>query len=116
MRRRCWPRPWDCCRRPAWRRSPVSGKRIRGFYEPIHGTAPDIAGQNIANPIASILSVAMMLRYSLGLTEEAAALELVVDQTLAEGYRTRDIAAPGGQAVGTTDMGSHIIGALESGR
>ena len=95
---------------------PVSGKRIRGFYEPIHGTAPDIAGQNIANPIASILSVALMLRYSLGLTEEAAALELVVDQTLADGHRTQDIATPGGPTVGTTDMGSHITKALESGR
>ena len=82
---------------------PVSGERTPGFYEPIHGTAPDIAGQGIANPIGSILSVAMMLRYSLGLTEEAAWVERAVNQTLGDGARTRDIAAgrrPRGQHLG----------------
>ena len=58
---------------------PIEGRRISGFYEPIHGTAPDIAGQGIANPVASTLSVALMLRYSLGLTEEAASVERAVD-------------------------------------
>ena len=65
--------------------------RVHGLYEPIHGTAPDIAGQGIANPIAAILSAALMMRYSLGLTEEPAAVERSVDQALKDGYRTPDI-------------------------
>ena len=71
---------------------PVDGRPSVGMYEPIHGTAPDIAGKGIANPIGSILSMAMMLRYSLGLTEEAAAVERAVEQTLEGGLRTADIA------------------------
>ena len=94
---------------------PVSGERTPGFYEPIHGTAPDIAGQGIANPIGSILSVAMMLRYSLGLTEEAAWVERAVDQTLGEGARTRDIAAANEAAATTSEMADLVISALRTG-
>ncbi|MBI4340226.1 MAG: 3-isopropylmalate dehydrogenase, partial [Chloroflexi bacterium] len=88
------------------------GRRARGFYEPIHGTAPDIAGQGKANPIAMILSAAMMLRYSLGLPKEAEAVELAVEVALAAGYRTPDLAAPGERAVSTTQMGQAILDAL----
>ena len=91
---------------------PVAGRRTQGFYEPIHGTAPDIAGQGIANPVGSILSVALMLRYSLGLTEEAAGVERAVEQVLDQGYRTPDIAAEGSQRVSTTEMGDRIAAAL----
>jgi 3-isopropylmalate dehydrogenase len=91
---------------------PVAGRRMPGFYEPIHGTAPDIAGKGIANPVGSILSVALMLRYSLGLTEEAASIERAVEQVLDAGYRTPDIATPGTQKVSTTEMGDRIVGAL----
>ena len=93
---------------------PVSGERTLGFYEPIHGTAPDIAGKGIANPIGSILSVAMMLRYSLGLTEEAAWVDRAVDQTLGEGARTADIAA-GNPAASTSEMTDLVLSALRAG-
>ena len=85
-------------------------RRVVSLYEPIHGSAPDIAGQGIANPIGMVLSTAMMLRYSLGLDEEADAIEHAVDGVLAEGYRTHDIAADGGDVVGTTRMGDVISG------
>ena len=85
-------------------------RRVVSLYEPIHGSAPDIAGQGIANPIGMVLSTAMMLRYSLGLDEEADAVERAVDGVLAEGYRTPDIAADGGDVVGTTRMGDIISG------
>ena len=78
-----------------------------GMYEPIHGSAPDIAGQNKANPIATILSGGMMLRYTFGLTEEADAVENAVKAFLAKGYRTPDIAA-GKEAVGTKEAGDLI--------
>jgi 3-isopropylmalate dehydrogenase len=91
---------------------PVAGQRTRGLYEPIHGSAPDIAGQGIANPVASILSVALMLRYSLGLTEEAAVVERAVDQVLSQGARTADIAGPDVPQVTTVEMGSLIVQAL----
>jgi 3-isopropylmalate dehydrogenase len=91
---------------------PVTGRRIHGFYEPIHGTAPDIAGKGIANPIGAILSVALMLRYSLGLTEEAMSVEKAVAQVLESGYRTPDIATGDGIRVGTIEMGDHIVEAL----
>jgi 3-isopropylmalate dehydrogenase len=91
---------------------PVAGRRTPGFYEPIHGTAPDIAGKGIANPVGSILSVALMLRYSLGLTEEAASIERAVEQVLESGYRTPDIAVQGTRREGTAEMGNHIIDAL----
>ena len=79
-----------------------------GLYEPIHGSAPDIAGQGIANPLAMILSCAMMLRWSFGLYREADAVEAAVDETLAAGYRCRDIMAPGGILVGTEEMGDAV--------
>ena len=90
---------------------PVAGRKIPGFYEPIHGTAPDIAGQGIANPVASILSVALMLRYSLGLTEAAAAVERSVEQALTEGWRTPDIAGDRA-AVSTGEMGDRIVAGI----
>ena len=93
---------------------PVAGKRTKGFYEPIHGTAPDIAGQDKANPIGSILSVALLLRYSLGLSEEAVAVEKAVDEVLSAGHRTGDIADAGSNSVGTRDLGQRISDALES--
>ncbi len=91
---------------------PQDGARTPGFYEPIHGTAPDIAGQGIANPCGSILSAAMMLRYSLGLTEEAAAMERAVQTTLQQGYRTADIATASDTATGTTAMGDLVAAAI----
>lgn len=80
-----------------------------GVYEPIHGSAPDIAGRGIANPIATILSAAMLLRHSLGLEEEAAAIEAAVDAALADGLRTADLAAPGETPVGTSAFGQRVI-------
>ncbi len=87
-----------------------SGERsVRfGLYEPIHGSAPDIAGQGIANPLATILSCAMLLRWSLGLAAEADAVEAAVDAVLADGYRCRDIATPGCKIIGTAEMGDHV--------
>ena len=84
------------------------GATAPGLYEPIHGSAPDIAGQDKANPIATILSVAMMLRYSFHLADEANAVEQAVDTVLAEGYRTADIAKAGEKAIGTLEMGRLI--------
>ena len=91
---------------------PEPGKRAYGLYEPIHGTAPDIAGKGIANPIASILSTAMLLRYSLGLDEAAALIEDAVSRALADGYRSGDIASPGDDIIGTTAMGDIIVSLL----
>jgi 3-isopropylmalate dehydrogenase len=79
-----------------------------GLYEPIHGSAPDIAGQGIANPLATILAAAMLLRHSLQLEDEAAAVEAAVDRVLATGYRTPDIAA-GGAAISTAEMGRRVV-------
>ena len=79
-----------------------------GLYEPSHGSAPDIAGKNIANPIATILSAAMMLRYSFDLDEEAKAMEKAVEAVLQEGYRTGDIFSEGNIRVSTTEMGDLI--------
>src|SRR5205085_5135471 len=76
-----------------------------GLYEPVHGTAPDIAGQGVANPIAAILSAAMLLRYSLDRTAEADRIDRSVSRVLEQGHRTRDIAERGGQTVGTQEMG-----------
>ncbi len=83
-----------------------------GLYEPIHGSAPDIAGQGKANPTAMILSAAMLLRYSLELEEEAAAIESAVDKVLASGARTADIAPRGGEAVSTDELAAAIMDAL----
>ena len=79
-----------------------------GLYEPVHGSAPDIAGKDIANPIATILSAAMMLRYSINMPEAADAIEAAVNKVLDEGYRTADIAKEGDKVVGTVHMGELI--------
>jgi 3-isopropylmalate dehydrogenase len=84
-----------------------------GLYEPVHGTAPDIAGQGVANPIAAILSVAMLLRYSLNRIDDADRIEGAVRRVLEGGHRTRDIVEPGRKAVGTREMGDLIVDALE---
>ena len=83
-----------------------------GLFEPIHGSAPDIAGQGIANPLATILSTAMMLRWGLDLHEEAASVENAVSQVLDAGYRTADLANPGEKSVGTEEMGDLVLAAL----
>jgi 3-isopropylmalate dehydrogenase len=82
-----------------------------GLFEPSGGTAPDIAGQDKANPCAQILSAALMLRHSFGLEAEAKAIELAVEKTIAEGIRTADIAG-GGKSVGTKAMGAAILARL----
>ncbi len=79
-----------------------------GLYEPIHGSAPDIAGKGIANPLATILSTAMLLRHSLGLEREAQAVEAAVDAVLNQGVRTGDIADAGSEVVGTRAMGDLV--------
>jgi len=79
-----------------------------GLYEPIHGSAPDIAGQDIANPIATIASAAMMLSYSFNLDQEAAAIERAIVRVLEQGYRTKDIQSASGKLVGTQEMGRLI--------
>jgi len=84
-----------------------------GLYEPIHGSAPDIAGKGIANPLGMILSSAMLLRHSLGLEAEAAAIESAVDAVLNEGVRTGDIAHTGTETVGTQIMGDLVVAALK---
>jgi len=83
-----------------------------GMYEPIHGSAPDIAGKDIANPLATILSVAMMLRYSLNQTDLAGKIEAAVNTVLDQGYRTGDIAAQGDTIIGTEEMGDLVVAAL----
>ena len=86
------------------------GATKRGLYEPIHGSAPDIAGQNKANPIATILSAAMMLRYAFDLTEEADCIENAVDKVLNDGLRTADIAGNDvSSALGCVEMTDEII-------
>ena len=89
-------------------------KNSFGMYEPIHGSAPDIAGKDIANPLATILSVSMMLRYSLNQAELADKINLAVSEVLDKGYRTKDISAAGDKVVGTEEMGDLIVMALES--
>jgi len=84
------------------------GEGSLGLYEPIHGSAPTLAGRNVANPIAGILSVAMLLRYSLGLEKEAHSIERAVEETLEAGYRTRDIAGGDVQVIGTREIGEQI--------
>ncbi|MBU2804933.1 3-isopropylmalate dehydrogenase, partial [Acidithiobacillus ferridurans] len=82
------------------------------MYEPIHGSAPDIAGQDKANPLATILSVAMMLRYSLDAEPWAQRVEAAVQRVLDQGLRTADIAAPGAPVIGTKAMGAAVVDAL----
>jgi len=87
-------------------------ERGQGLYEPSHGSAPDIAGQGVANPLATILSAAMMLRFSLGQPEAAARIEAAVQTVLEQGLRTPDIMAPGCTRVGTAQMGAAVRAAL----
>lgn len=94
------------------RESGQGSKPTVSLYEPIHGSAPDIAGQGIANPIGTILSTAAMLRLSFGLEDEAKAIEQAVEGVLSEGFRTTDIAADGGEVIGSSRMGSLIAGAI----
>jgi 3-isopropylmalate dehydrogenase len=91
---------------------PATGKR-RALYEPVHGSAPDIAGKGLANPIAMIGSFAMALRYSFGLGEAADRLDRAITDALAAGARTKDIAGPGVNALGTSEMGDAIVRELE---
>ncbi|MFT7414440.1 MAG: 3-isopropylmalate dehydrogenase [Methylophagaceae bacterium] len=84
----------------------------KGMYEPIHGSAPDIAGQDIANPLATILSVGMMLRYTLNKAEMADRIELAVSKVLDKGFRTADIYSVGMTKVGTSEMGDAVVAAL----
>jgi 3-isopropylmalate dehydrogenase len=88
------------------------GEGRRGLYEPIHGSAPDIAGQGIANPFGAILSAALLLRHSLGLTAEAAAVEAAVSSAILAGVHTPDIAAPGRTPVTTTAAGAAVRAGL----
>ena len=89
------------------------GKGTRGMYEPIHGSAPDIAGQNLANPIGTILSGAMMLKYSFDMDEEAAAIEAAVNAVLDDGYRTGDMMSEGMKRVSCSEMGDLIAAKLK---
>jgi 3-isopropylmalate dehydrogenase len=82
------------------------------MYEPIHGSAPDIAGKDVANPLATILSVAMMLRYSLNQSDLAEKIETAVTTVLDQGYRTQDIASAGDSVIGTSKMGDLVVEAL----
>ena len=86
----------------------ASGEHTFGFYEPAGGTAPDIAGKNLANPIAQILSAALMLRYSFAENEAAVAIENAVEATLASGLRTADLSRPGEKSISTVEMGAAI--------
>jgi 3-isopropylmalate dehydrogenase len=90
----------------------ASGKR-HALYEPIHGSAPDIAGKGVANPLAQMLSFAMLLRYSFDMEEDAALIETAVTRVLASGLRTADLAAPGTRAVGTEAMGTALLAELD---
>jgi 3-isopropylmalate dehydrogenase len=89
------------------------GGRV-GLYEPVHGSAPDIAGKGLANPLGAILSAAMMLRHSFKLEAEAASIERAVEMTLSAGHRTNDIAPSSAQFVSTTDMGRQVAGYISS--
>lgn len=93
---------------------PEEGVKTFGLYEPVHGSAPDIKGQDKANPIATILSVAMMLRYSFSMDEEAAKIEKAVDEVLEEGIATADIAKEGNKLVGTKELGAIIANKVGS--
>jgi len=91
----------------------ASSHPTTGLYEPIHGSAPDIAGTGTVNPLATILSAAMLLRYSLGLDAEAGAVDTAVSNALADGLRTPDIAGPEISAISTREMGNGVVERLE---
>lgn len=93
--------------------SSASMNGSKGLYEPAHGSAPDIAGQNIANPLATILSGALMLRYSFGLEDEAQMIERAVERVLQQGYRTPDLAKSGDTVLGTREIGNAVVDALK---
>jgi 3-isopropylmalate dehydrogenase len=84
-----------------------------GLYEPVHGSAPDIAGKGIANPLGAILSAAMMLRYSFKLEAEAAAIEQAVEKTLSDGNRTRDLAKEGQRVLSTEQVGQCVVNHIQ---
>jgi 3-isopropylmalate dehydrogenase len=90
-----------------------AGGRRKALYEPVHGSAPDIAGKGVANPLAAILSFAMMLRYSFDMAEEAGLVETAVEKALAEGARTNDIAAVAAKGVSTREMGEAVLRELD---
>jgi 3-isopropylmalate dehydrogenase len=90
---------------------PTTGRR-HAFYEPIHGSAPDIAGQGIANPLAQILSLALLLRYSFDMEEDATAIEAAVERVLTTAGRTPDISAPGRPRFTTEQMGDALLAEL----
>jgi 3-isopropylmalate dehydrogenase len=95
--------------------APMANGRPKALYEPVHGSAPDIAGQGKANPIACILSFAMALRYSFAMGDEAARVEKAVETVLANGLRTADLMGPqGGTPISTTAMGDAIVAALDA--
>lgn len=94
--------------------SAALNQKALGLYEPVHGSAPDIAGQGIANPLATILSASMLLRYSLGQKAAADAIDQAVGEVLNQGYRTADIFSPGKEKVGTSAMGDAVVAALNN--
>jgi 3-isopropylmalate dehydrogenase len=94
--------------------APDASGRRKAIYEPVHGSAPDIAGTDAANPLGAVLSVAMMLRHSLGLGTEADLLEAAVEAALTSGLRTADIARPGAPSITTQAMGDGVLAALEA--
>jgi len=94
--------------------APDAEGRRKALYEPVHGSAPDIAGKGLANPLAMVLSLAMMLRYSFDEPEEAELLEKAVQRVLGAGKRTRDLMAPGCSEVTTAEMGEALIYELSS--
>jgi 3-isopropylmalate dehydrogenase len=84
------------------------------LYEPVHGSAPDIAGKGIANPLGAILSVAMLLRHSFQMEREASLIEQSVQAVLAEGHRTKDLAKPGQKHLSTSEMGARVTDAVRA--
>lgn len=92
------------------------GENSFGMYEPIHGSAPDIAGKGVANPLATILSSAMMLKFTFGLVEEAELIEKAVEKVLEEGYRTGDIMSEGMKLIGTKEMGELVVNYIKEGK
>ena len=97
----------------SYNRPPGADGRRRALYEPVHGSAPDIAGQGIANPLAAILSFAMALEWSFARDGDAALLRRAVRRALAAGARSADIRAPGGPAISTVEMGDAVIRELD---
>ena len=93
--------------------APDASGRRHALYEPIHGSAPDIAGKDLANPLAQMLSFAMLLRYSLDLNDDAALIERAATNVLASGLRTPDVMAPGSTKVGTRAMGDAVLAELD---